>query len=146
MLAADDTDSQLPRCLRSLEEHTPPDTPLLTVPATTAEVNRTLARLVPADVVLLSASCLLTPGWLAGLRAAALADTNTATASALADSDTPLALGDAGDAAEDLPRLAALLAEHALRLPTARFTLPRVCAPPSRASSHQGTQCSRRYT
>jgi glycosyltransferase involved in cell wall biosynthesis len=116
VLAAHDTDPRLPRCVRSLQEHTPAQTPLLTVPATTVDVNRVLARLAPADVVLLSAPCLLTPGWLGRLRDAALSDTNTATASALADSDTPLALCDADLPVEDLLRLATPLAEHSLRL------------------------------
>ncbi len=114
MLAAHEADPRTARCLESLREHTPPDTPLLTVPPTAADVNGALARAAPADVVLLSSPCLLTPGWLEGLRAAACADTNTATASALAGRGTPLAL-DAGPD-EDLPRLAAALAERTLRL------------------------------
>ncbi len=116
VLAADDADPRAARCLESLREHAPPDTPLLTVPPTTADVARALAALAPADVVLLNAPCLLTPGWLEALRAAARADTNTATASALADRGTPLALRDDGGTAEDLPALAARLAERTLRL------------------------------
>jgi glycosyltransferase involved in cell wall biosynthesis len=135
VLAADASDPRLPRCLQSLRDNTPAETPLLIVPADTAEVNRALARFAPADVVLLNAPCLLTPGWLARLRDAALSDTSFASASCLADSGTPLALGGAGaplahgDAdlsVEDLPRLAALLAEHSLKL---RPRLARIVGP-----------------
>jgi glycosyltransferase involved in cell wall biosynthesis len=135
VLAADASDPRLPRCLQSLRDHTPAETPLLTVPADTSEVNRALARFAPADVVLLSAPCLLTPGWLARLRDAALSDTSFASASCLADSGTPLALAGAGAplahggadlSVEDLPRLAALLAEHSLAL---RPRLARIVGP-----------------
>jgi len=98
--------------------------------ATTAAVNRALALLWPADVALLSQPCRVTEGWLARLRDAARADTNTATASALADTAGALALSEEGrpdaedaspDAEEGSPdegfaKLADSLAEHTLRL------------------------------
>ncbi len=90
--------------------------PSIDTDALTAALNRALALLEPADVVLLSEPCCVSEGWLARLRAAARADTNTATASALADADTPLALSDADRPAADLAELADSLAEHTLAL------------------------------
>src|SRR5664279_3789348 len=50
------------------------------------------------------------------MRDAARADSNTATASALADAGTELALSDEASPEEDLAKLAGSLAEHTLRL------------------------------
>jgi glycosyltransferase involved in cell wall biosynthesis len=82
------------RCLESVRAHVPAGTTILSVPAATAEINRALAQLAPADVVVLTEPCLLSPGWLERMRDAAHGDTNTATASAFADVGTELALRD----------------------------------------------------
>ncbi|HEY4450077.1 MAG TPA: glycosyltransferase [Solirubrobacteraceae bacterium] len=63
--------------------------------AITAATDWALSQLWPADVVVLSEACTVGAAWLTRLRAAAGADTNTASASALADERTPLALFDA---------------------------------------------------
>jgi glycosyltransferase involved in cell wall biosynthesis len=105
------------RCMESARTHTGSQIPILGVAATVAEVNRAFAQLAPADVVVLDESCLLTPGWLERLRDAARGDTNTATASALADFGGELALSSrplAGD--DDFARLADRLARQSLRL------------------------------
>ncbi len=85
-------------------------------PATAAAVNRALEQLAPADVVVLSEPCRVTPGWLERMRDAAREDSNTATASALADAGTELALSDAGSPQEDFAKMAGGLAEHTLTL------------------------------
>ncbi len=82
----------------------------------TAALNRVLTLLAPADVAVLSEPCQVSAGWLARLRAAARADTNTATASALSDVGTALALSDAQEPAVELGELAGALAEHTLAL------------------------------
>jgi glycosyltransferase involved in cell wall biosynthesis len=80
--------------------------------AMTAAVDRALTLLWPADVALLSEPCLLTPGWLERMRDAARGDSNTATASALADVGGELALCEECGPQEDLAQLAGSLAEH----------------------------------
>jgi glycosyltransferase involved in cell wall biosynthesis len=116
VIAAPDEEKRLRPCLDSVQRHIPAETRVLSVPATAAAVNRALEQLAPADVVLLSEPCRVVPGWLERLRDAARSDTNTATASALADAGTALALSDEDRPAEDLVKLADSLAEHTLRL------------------------------
>jgi glycosyltransferase involved in cell wall biosynthesis len=116
LIAIGDDPEQLRRCVESVQRHTPPDTPVLTAPATAAAVNRALERLAPADTVLLSEPCRVTPGWLERLQDAACSDTNTATASAVADVGGELALSDADGAGESFPELAQYVSEHTLRL------------------------------
>jgi glycosyltransferase involved in cell wall biosynthesis len=82
----------------------------------TAAVNRALALLWPSDVAMLSEPCRVTAGWLARLRDAAHADTNIATASALADVGTALALSDRDRPTGDLSKFAQTVAEHTLAL------------------------------
>ena len=81
----------------------------------TAAVNRAVTLLWPADVALLSEPCLVTRDWLGGLRDAARADSNTASASALANVGTRLALSE-HDPPTDLATLADRLAEHTMAL------------------------------
>ena len=64
-------------------------------------------------MALLSEPCRVTTGWLGRLRDAARADSNTASASALADVGTRLALSDR-DRPRDLSTLADSLAEHTM--------------------------------
>jgi glycosyltransferase involved in cell wall biosynthesis len=100
----------------------PPAAPAREVPrdtgqrALTAAIERALALLAPADVVLLSELCRVSPSWLERLQRAVYADSNTATASALSGSGGPLAVREPDRPAEDLATLAADLAEHSMRL------------------------------
>jgi glycosyltransferase involved in cell wall biosynthesis len=125
LLAAreDEDRERLARCLGSLREHAP-QIPLTVVEPTTAAVASGLERLAPADVVLLSEPCLLTAQAPAALREAAYADTNTASASALSDTDTTLAL--AADAGVEPALLADSVAVESLRL---RPRLVRIVGP-----------------
>jgi len=116
VIAARPDDEELRSCLESVQAHTDSEIPVLSVPATTAAVNGAIEQMAAADVVVLTEPCRVTPGWLERLRGGARADTNTATASALADAGTTLALSDEGRPAEDLSKLAGGLAEHTLRL------------------------------
>jgi glycosyltransferase involved in cell wall biosynthesis len=116
VIAASAEEGRLRRCLESVQRHTPAQTPVLSATASTADVNRALAQTAPSDVVLLTEPCLLTAGWLERLRDAARGDTNTATASALANAGTELALSEEERPEEDAEQLARGLAEHTLRL------------------------------
>ncbi len=117
ILAAHAEDEHLGECLDSIRRHAPADTAVAHVEPSAAAVNRALEELAPADVIVLEEPCLLTPGWLERMRGGARADTNTATASALAHTGTQLALtGDEQVAIEDLPALAAQLDERTLTL------------------------------
>lgn len=83
---------------------------------TTAAVGRVLHQLRPADVALLSDPCVVTAGWLEALSRAALADSNTASASALVDEGTALALSDRSHPSEDISALAQHVAENTMKL------------------------------
>ncbi len=131
VLAARAGDEQLQRSAESVHAHAPTGTQILRLAASTAAVNEALARLAPADVVVLSEPCCVTIGWLERLCEAALEDTNTATASALADTGTELALCDAGseglgEPRDDFARLADGLAARTLVL---RPRLSRIVGP-----------------
>ena len=133
VVAARSDDENLQRCLESLRAHVPAGTSVVGVEPRTATVNDALARLAPADVVILTEPCRVTAGWLERLREAALGDTNTATASALANAGTELALcsEDSGARADesgedDLARLADGLAARTLAL---RPRLSRIVGP-----------------
>jgi glycosyltransferase involved in cell wall biosynthesis len=119
VIAAGGEPGALEACRESVRAHTPPEIPVREVPANTEAVNRSLEQLAPADVVVLDGACRIGPGWLERLRDAALSDTNMATASALADRGTELALQQAEDpdgVQEDFVKLAERVAEHTLRL------------------------------
>lgn len=103
----------LESCSASLAEHAPAAMTLLCEPVPAA-VNRALAELAPADVVVLTEPCLFTAGWLQRLQAAATVDTNIATASALADTGTALAVGKRADTT--LAEMAANLAANTMKL------------------------------
>jgi glycosyltransferase involved in cell wall biosynthesis len=105
-------------CLASVVEHTDPSVPILVADdATPGEgvaerlatldsgrevvhlrqpenrgfvenVNAALRATAPADVAIVNSDCVVTAGWLDGLRAAAASDTRIATVSALADEAT----------------------------------------------------------
>src|SRR5580704_9382673 len=108
--------SKAAACLESLRAHTPASTTVIRVAPTSASVNRALEQTSPADIVVLDEPCGFSTGWLERLRDAALADTNTATASALSNVDTDLALVEQGDATGDFVALTESLQAHTLRL------------------------------
>jgi glycosyltransferase involved in cell wall biosynthesis len=119
VIAAGGERACLDACRRSVRAHTLPETPVHEVSANAAAVNRALEQLAPADVVVLDGACRVSSGWLERLGDAARSDTNVATASALADRRTALALDpteDSDGVEEDLAELAEKVAEHTLRL------------------------------
>lgn len=73
----------------------------------TSTLDVVLGLLWPADVALLTEGCVVGAEWLTRLRAAAQADTNTATASALADRGGPLAIRNAAGSSSSPDELAA---------------------------------------
>ena len=111
-----DDNGQLSECLRSVRAQTPNDVQINEVAPSTAAVNRAIEQLAPADVIVLSEPCRVTADWTQRLSAAARSDTNTASASALADAGTPLSLGAPDGASEDFASLAEGLAERTLTL------------------------------
>jgi glycosyltransferase involved in cell wall biosynthesis len=81
-------------CLQSVRAHTPADIEVLVVEPTADSVNEAIERTQRADVIVIDSPCKVAPDWLECLRVSAYADTNTATASALADFGTALAISD----------------------------------------------------
>jgi len=116
VIAAPQEAEHLESCLESVRRHTQAGIPLVNVAPSSAAVNGAIEQLAPADILLLSEPCLLSAGWLERLKDAAGADTNTATASALADTGTELALFDERDLGENFSELADRVSEHTLRL------------------------------
>jgi glycosyltransferase involved in cell wall biosynthesis len=114
--AGEERDDLRRLCVESVRAHTPATVHTLSVAATAHAVNGALDRLAPADVVVVSEACRVTPGWLERMRDAARADSTTATASALADVGTPLALSDEGNLDVDFATLADGLAQRTLAL------------------------------
>jgi glycosyltransferase involved in cell wall biosynthesis len=102
-------------CLRSLAAHTPRDVRVVSVARSAKAVNRAIGERPPMDVVVLLDACRVGAGWLERLHVAATAETNTATASALGDAGTPLAVCDA-DGGADIAQLAESVAKHSLKL------------------------------
>jgi glycosyltransferase involved in cell wall biosynthesis len=116
VVAAPDSPEQIARCLESVQASSPKGTPVLQVEPTAAAVNRAVEQLAPSDVVVFEETCRVTEGWLDRLREAARGDTNTATASALADVGTELAISDATTQEGELAELAGRLSERSLTL------------------------------
>jgi glycosyltransferase involved in cell wall biosynthesis len=103
-------------CLESVRANTPAEIEVLVVEDSAGAVNQAIERAQRADVVVIEHPCKVAPGWLERLREAAHADTNTATASALADFGTALALSDRQLDGEGFAERAAAVAAHAQRL------------------------------
>ncbi|MEA2466078.1 MAG: hypothetical protein QOJ57_204, partial [Thermoleophilaceae bacterium] len=76
-------------------------------------VNNAIREVHPADVVILNSDCVVGPGWLDGLRAAAASDSRIATVTALADEASIVSV-DAGDM--DVDEAAAAVRAGSLRL------------------------------
>ncbi len=128
IVATDASGEPRRECLQSLREHVGDDVPVVEAAADSAAVNRALAACAPADAIVLDEPCRVSAGWIDRLAAAAHADTNSATASALVDAGTPLALSsrDGADAPTSDSPPAERLAERTLRL---RPRLSRAVAP-----------------
>ncbi|HEY2436116.1 MAG TPA: hypothetical protein VGH93_02985, partial [Solirubrobacteraceae bacterium] len=116
VIAASGSPEQMTRCLDSLRTNTPAVTAVLQVAPHSEEVNRALERLHPSDVIVLLEPCGVPGGWLERLRAAARSDTNTGTASALADAGGELALRADVGLRQPFAALAEGLAGRTLRL------------------------------
>lgn len=117
VIAAAGPRPQMESCERSIRAHGASAEAILVVEPSSEAVNRALVQLAPADAVILSEPCRVTAGWLERMRANARADSNTATASALADRGTPLAVGEDADGADaDLARASERVAAHSLGL------------------------------
>lgn len=117
VIAADaDDDGSLRECMRSVRAQTPSDVQISEVVPSTAAVNRAIEQFAPADVIVLSEPCRVSAGWAQRLCTAARSDTNTASASALADAGTPLSLCEGDRATEDFAKLAEGLGERTLAL------------------------------
>lgn len=126
VIAARADDERLQPCLDSIDRHSASGVPPVRVQPSTEAVNEAFDEMAPADVVVLEGPCLLTAGWLEHMRQAARADSNTATASALADAGTPLAILDRDAPHQELSALAESLAARTLRL---RPHLGRIVGP-----------------
>jgi glycosyltransferase involved in cell wall biosynthesis len=117
LIAVDVDDPQLSACVRSVRANTRDDVDVVQVAPSVAAVNLAIEELAPADAVVLCAPCQVSRGWVERLAAAAHSDTNTATASALSDGGTALAIGAAAqDQGEDFATLTKELAGHTLTL------------------------------
>lgn len=113
--------------LDSLRARLPEQVPLVACDPGVAAVNGAIARLAPSDVVVLSEPCTVGAEWIECLRAAARSDTNIASASALADAGTPLAIGRRADGPTQ--PFDALAAGLAARSGTLRPRLTRAVGP-----------------
>lgn len=86
------------------------------VAAGAAAVNEAIRQAAPADVVLISRPCVVAGGWIERLREAAHSDTNIASASALADAGSALAVSERPTEQTRFHELAARVAASSLRL------------------------------
>jgi glycosyltransferase involved in cell wall biosynthesis len=116
IIAAAGSPEEIRRCVESVHAHTASSVPTVQIAADSGEVNRMLEQLAPADVIVFDEPCLVSDGWLERLREAARGDTNTATASALADVGTELAVCSGAIADKPPHEIAGRLAERTLRL------------------------------
>jgi glycosyltransferase involved in cell wall biosynthesis len=116
VVALDAADEHLAESLQSLRTNTPDEVEIAEVARGTGAVNRAIEQAAPADVVVFDEPCRVGAGWIERLGEAAHADTNTATASALADTGTALALRRAQIPEESFALLSQGLAERTLTL------------------------------
>jgi glycosyltransferase involved in cell wall biosynthesis len=116
VIATDEGEEDVRRCLESVREHSPAEVAVLSVAARSPALNAALAQLAPADVVVLDGACGVSGGWLERLRDAARGDTNTASASALADFGGSLGLCERAEPRPTFTQLTGRVAERTLRL------------------------------
>ena len=126
VVAIDAGDEHLRECLESLRANAGAGVEIVEAQHSAVAVNRAIEQASPADIVVLDEPCLVSAGWIERLADAARADTNTASASALADAGTPLALQAPGEPRGDFAQLAEGVAERTLTL---RPRLSRAVAP-----------------
>jgi glycosyltransferase involved in cell wall biosynthesis len=126
VIALDADAEQRRACLESVRANSGADVAIAEVARSASAVNDAIERAAPADAVVLDEPCLVSAGWLRRLADAAHADTNTASASALTDAGTTLALLAPGEPPYEFARLAAGLGERTLAL---RPRLSRAVAP-----------------
>jgi glycosyltransferase involved in cell wall biosynthesis len=126
IVATDATGEPLRECVRSVRANTPADLEIVETGADCGAVSRALEHCAPADAIVLDEPCRVSAGWVERLAAAAHADTNVATASALADTGTPLALREREGSTQEVSALAEGLAERSLAV---RPRLSRAVAP-----------------
>lgn len=113
LIAAPASEEATERCLESVRAQTPSEVQTFVVEPTPGALNAAIEHLAAADLVILAPACRVPQGWLERLRDAAYADTNTATASALADFATPLALSEEAPTSEGFANRAQAVAERA---------------------------------
>jgi glycosyltransferase involved in cell wall biosynthesis len=116
VVAARAEDEHLQACLDSLAGHGSGDGAPVRVDPDTRGLNLAVDQLAPADVIVLLGPCQVTARWLERLRDAARADSNSATASALTDQGSLLAILDADAPPERLDTLAEQLAARTFGL------------------------------
>lgn len=119
-------EERLHECVESVRARAGTGVEIAEVQRSAAAVNHAIEQAEPADIVLIDEPCLVSEGWIDRLAAAARDDTNTASASALADAGTPLALQALGEPREDFARLAERLAGRTISV---RPRLSRAVSP-----------------
>jgi glycosyltransferase involved in cell wall biosynthesis len=126
VVAIDAGDEHLRECLESVRANAGAGVEIAEAQRSAAAVNRAIEQASPADIVVLDEPCLVSAGWIELLADAARADTNTASASALTDAGTPLALQAPSEPHADFAQLAAGVSARTLGL---RPRLSRAVAP-----------------
>jgi glycosyltransferase involved in cell wall biosynthesis len=94
IVATDVTGEPVRECLRSLQANTPADVEILETSGDRQAVSQALERCAPADAIVLDEPCRVGAGWVERLADVAHSDTNIATASALANTGTALAVDE----------------------------------------------------
>jgi glycosyltransferase involved in cell wall biosynthesis len=115
-IGADTVQPAANECLASVQVAADTHTSVEQVPREVAAVNAAIERLAPADILVVSAPCRLGASAIKRLREAAASDTNIASASALAEAESPLGLGQALHVDEGFTARADSVAERSRRL------------------------------
>jgi glycosyltransferase involved in cell wall biosynthesis len=116
VLAVAEEDEHLGACLDSVKRNTRASIQIVRVASSVPALTDALERLAPADVIVIDEPCRVTDGWIERLRAAARTDTNTASASAVADAGTALSLLAEPATREDFATLTRTFGERTLGL------------------------------
>ena len=116
ILATAAAGEDLSACRESLLASLSEGTSLIEVAAESSAVDDAIRQAAPADVILVSRPCLVAAGWVERLREAAHADTNIASASALVDGGTALAVSDHPTEPARFDELAGRVAGSSMRL------------------------------
>jgi glycosyltransferase involved in cell wall biosynthesis len=124
IVVASGDDKALRECVATVRAHSQERVSIVEAAPDVVSINSSITQLAPNDVVVLSAACLVGDGWIERLCDAAYSDTNIASASALARSDSPLALDDG-----DCENRETLVASVASRSRVLRPRLSRAVGP-----------------